>query len=562
MKTGTQMVEMRDGVRLATDLHFPETEGPYPVVLARSVYGRTYAQDPVKWTDRGYAFVIQDVRGLGDSEGEFIAFEPDGWGPDHTDGADTVEWIRRQIWCNGKVGSCGGSALGITQTRLAAACSRLDAQAIEVAPSAFYDTMCYQGGVWRKELCEGWLRMFRESFGEGSETTCRLWKSHPSRDSFWDSYDVEKRASSITAPGLHTGGWWDIFQRGTIRNFQTRQMEGGEGCRGNQVLVIDDSSHGESQTEDYRFSENRRFDYHSLETRFMHFWLQDRSPGGRPAPAVHFFTIGDDSDPDAPGNRWNTSDTWPPFPVDEKPYFLCSGGLLSEASQGPDVRTMTFRYDPDDPFPTLGGPNLTILKGPYDQRKAESGDMGFTRDYADFGMPDGWIRRLAAGTREPRKDFLKFTTPPLEHPVEIAGTVSVRLHVSTTAADTDFTAKLLDIYPEGDGREILLLDGILRLKFRDGSGKPAAPPAPGETAEIRIDLWDISCIFNRGHRIGIAISSSNYPRFERSPNNGDDFPAGKDPIPAENTVHTGGRYGSALLLPVKRFSCVSSGTVV
>ena len=512
---GTVMVPMRDGVELETDYYLPAgCDGPYPAILARSVYGREMGP---AWAEQvlplGMALVIQDTRGRGGSGGEDRAFADDGWG-ERQDGVDTVDWIREEDWSNGAVGTRGGSALGLTQLFLAAAGADVQAQFIAVAASEFYGQLAYQGGVWRKAAVENWLEM------QGLEHIKERWQAHPTYDAFWRDYDFASRASHVTAPGIHFSGWFDIFAQGNIDNFLTRQYEGGAGARGNQIMVMGPWPHHITrETGDLTLADNYNFDIDALNDRFFRHWLLGEETGVMGEPPVHYYTLGDVEDPDAPGNEWRTADTWPPFETESTPLYLSPDGQLRSSVEDVAEESRSYTYDPADPVPTEGGQNLYIPAGPFDQR--ELGE---------------------------RDDVLTFATEPLEEPLEITGRVTVDLYVSTDAPDTDFTAKLVDIYP--DGREILMLDSIQRVKFRDGFAEPDPLPE-GEVGKVTIDLWSISLVFNEGHRIGLHVSSSNHPRFEVNPNSGDDFPTEDNLRPAENTVHMGETHPSALHLPVR-----------
>ncbi len=509
------MVPMRDGTKLATDVYLPDGEGPVAAVVARSVYGRGGEGFARPFTSQGFAFVVQDTRGRGDSEGRDRVFADDGWLL-MQDGVDTIAWVRGQTWCNGKVGTWGGSALGITQIWLAAAGTPLEFQSVGVAASTFYGEMVYQGGVWRKALCEPWLK------NQGRENVIGLWQSHPYLDAFWHGMDTGPRAPYVRAPALHVGGWWDIFQQGTINNFVSRQEKGAAGARGQQVLVIGPwahgTNHGPRKLGDLELPKNYGFDVEALQNRLYRHHLLDEQNGVSDEPAVHYYTLGDVADPKAPGNEWRTAERWPPFATQETSYYCGKDNQLTRSTPAADAGHVQFTYDPTDPCPTHGGANLSLPAGPFDQRKVSQ-----------------------------RPDVLRFATPVLDAPLEVTGRVKVRLFVSSDAPDTDFTAKLIDIYP--DGREILLLDSIQRVKLRNNLEKPALLP-PGKTGELEIDLWSISIVFNRGHRIGLHISSSNYPRFEKNPNSGDDFPNKDNLRPAVNTVHFGATCPSALVLPV------------
>lgn len=509
-------VPMQDGVHLATEVFLPPGDGPFPVTLLRSVYGRGFGADHAKrFNERGIAVVVQDTRGRGDSEGTDMVFLDDGWG-DRQDGADTVAWIRAQPWSNGIVTTMGGSALGITQMLAAGATQDIAGQSIVVAASDFYGQLAYQGGVWRKFLCENWVTM------QGSAHVLELWKSHPARDAFWEQFDTTARAPEVTAPGLHIGGWWDIFAQGTLDGFTARQYHGGEGARGNQLLIMGPWLHAPMrEAGDLTLPENYNFPFGRVEMEFLEHWALGAENGVMDGPTVRYYTLGDVENPDAPGNEWREASDWPPFETVETPLYLGPDGVLSMQAPA-DAHSVSYDYDPSDPCPTAGGANLfahILPTGPKDQREVGQ-----------------------------RPDVVTFLTPVLEEPIEITGRVKVVLYVSTDAPDTDFTAKLLDVYP--DGRQILMLDNIQRVKFRNGF-EQAEPLPPGEVGRLEIDLWSISLIVDKGHRIGVQISSSNYPRFEKNPNTGTDFPDGEDLRVARNTIHLGADTPSALVLPVR-----------
>ncbi|MBX7254868.1 MAG: CocE/NonD family hydrolase [Candidatus Hydrogenedentes bacterium] len=516
----TEFVPMSDGVKLATDVHLPDSAGgPWPVILARSTYGRVGG--PVDaLLQLGIAVVAQDVRGMGASEGEKYVFNADGWRPGLTDGAETVAWILAQPWCNGKIGTWGGSALGITQMLLAPTTRGVAAQFIEVAPSNLYEDMFYQGGVFRKCLLEGWLPQI------GQPHLLDVYKSHPRYDCFWWYYDAELRAPDMTAPAMFVGGWYDIFNQGTIDAFVSRESNGGEGAKGQNYLIMKWSAHLETQTPDYKLQDDRwSFDVNRFMAAFYAAHLLGQPDALKEYAKVNYYVMGADT-PGAPGNEWRTASTWPPFDAEPARFYLRPDGALNtEASSETKKGSRSFSFDPKNPVPTHGGANLTIPAGPMDQRANHAN----------------------------RQDVLAFSTEPLTKPMEITGRVSVRLFVSTDAPDTDFTAMLLDVYPSGDDREVLMLDGIRRVKTRFGFNQ-VAPPLEGEAeiVEIIIDLQSTSWIFDKGHRIGLHVSSSNFPRFEVNPNTGADFPTpGGEMRVAHNTVHMDKAHPSALILPVR-----------
>ena len=513
-------VPMTDGTLLGTDVYLPEEgEGPWPVILTRSLYSRNQGMNG--FIKEGHAAVVQDVRGFGTSQGDSHVFYTDGWRPGLTDGADTVAWIQAQPWCNGKIGTSGTSALAMTQMMLAPTTTGISAQYINKVPSNFYYDVVYLGGVFRKNLVEGWLTAL------GQASLISFYKNLPRYEEYWDYYNTTAQAGNITAPGVFVGGWFDIFAKGTLEGFTEREQHGGEGARGRNYLVMTWGTHGPDTTTDYKLKSDRHtVSTSELRRKFFDCHLKGDTEALKGVPKVQYYILGDDVDPNAPGNEWRTAETWPPYPAVTAAYYLHHDGTLGSGPAPGAAAYREFTFDPHDPYPTWGGANLlpNLVSGPYDQRKHSLS----------------------------RTDLLKYVSAPLEAPLEIVGKVSVRLFVSSDAPDTDFTAKLLDIYPEGDGREILILDNIRRVKSRLGFDR-AAPPLQGQedVVELEIDLWSTAWIFNRGHRIGLHISSSNFPRFEVNMNTGADHPKpGEEMRVAHNRVSCGPPYPSALILPV------------
>ncbi len=508
------MVPMGDGTKLATDVHLPTGDGPWPVILMRSTYGRL-AQAADECLKQGYAVVIQDVRGMGDSEGEAHVFYAEGWREGLADGADTVAWVKAQTWCNGTIGSHGGSALAITQTLLAPSTDGIRLQHINSSPANLYHHMAYQGGVLRKNLVERWLTAIKQPH------VIDIYKSHPRYDDYWEHFDSLAKTSDISAPALFENGWFDIFQQGTIDGFLAR--EGQSATSGKNYLLLKWSCHGPDVEDDYTFNKNR-FDLKvtPLRNKIFRHYLQGDEAALNGIPKVQYYVMGADTE-GAPGNEWRSADTWPPYSTTATTFYLRQGGDLSHPAPKTTEAMQRFVFDPANPVATHGGANLFMPSGSLDQRKNGEG----------------------------RDDILHFMTPTLEAPLEITGRITVRLSISTDAPDTDFTAMLLDIYPEGDGRQLSIIDGIRRVKTRNGFTE-AAPllESSEQIVALEIDLWSAAWIFDKGHRIGLNISSSNYPRFEVNPNTGEDFP-GDELRKATNTVHLSVAHPSVLVLPVR-----------
>jgi predicted acyl esterase len=510
----TSMVPMADGVKLATDVYLPATgRPPYPAVLLRTPYGKASGRGIATASCAlGYALVVQDMRGRGASEGDpAIIFANDGLGGRHRDGHDTIRWIARQEWSDGKVVTAGGSACGIAQNMAApGAPDALRGQAVSVAFSDYYHQAAYQGGVWRKELLEGWLKGQKLA-----DTHLPTFREHPTYDDFWRELSAEAHAGQVDAPGLFVGGWYDIFLQGTINSFVTIQEGGGPNARGNCFLVIGPTAHGPfTAGVVYPRAAPAPLD----PFRLYAYWLRGERKGvERPRP-VHYYVMGDTEDSRAPGNFWRSADAWPP-PAAATPFYLhAGGGLGKEKPAGAQQRA--YRYDPEDPAPTVGGQNLFLSRGPMDQREVER-----------------------------RPDVLAFTTDVLPEPVEVTGRVTARLYVSSDCPDTDFTVKLCDVYP--DGRSMLVADGIRRASLRNGFEKRELLQA-GRVYEVPVDLWSTSLVFDKGHRIRVAVSSSNAPRFEPNPNTGAPHPAAGKTRVATNTLHLSAEHPSHVLLPLYR----------
>jgi len=506
---------MRDGTKLATSVYLPlKGEGPWSVLFIRTPYGRKWNISLLGYAS-DYALVIQDVRGRYDSEGEFDPFYDDGWG-ENQDGYDTVNWILNQSWCNGKVGTTGASANGILQHLLAGTTPPgLTCQFILVAPTNLHSQLVFQGGVLRHSLVTNWLDKLKAS--NWLDTI----REHPNYDSFWDLGNVEKRTEWINVPAYHIGGWYDIALKGTINGFLTRQTEGDEGAKGNQKLLIGPWTHtGMPWTiqGELIYPLNSLINWDELFRKWNNHWLRGEDTDVMDEMPVLYYVMGDTSDPKAPGNEWREAETWPPFELTPRPYYLHPEGILSPDKPGDNNASSTYLYDPENPVPTCGGANLNIPAGPHDQRSVED-----------------------------RDDVIIFSTAPLECPLEVTGEVKAVLYVSSDVIDTDFTVKLTDVYP--DSRSILVTDGIIRTRYRNSFSTPELM-IPGTVYPLEIDLWATSITFNQGHRIRLAISSSNYRRFDVNPNTGGDPFDKETVIEANNTIYYNTTYPSHILLPI------------
>ena len=546
-------VEMEDGVKLNTRFYVPGDE-KYPVILTRTPYGISAEPEPddlTTWPHQvmnGYAFVEQDTRGRYASGGIDRLFYDDG-----PDGYETIEWIASQPWCNGKIGISGASATGIT-TYLAAGENHpnLIAALSYVASANLYNDVTLDGGAYRSDSMiwsygqtvgglsmshmlsvappsdwgthltnigttlydlyshtslfpgyravdsESWMNLplidYTSSYAImqpfGNEIL-----SHPNQDAFRDKLNV---LDTIEIPMLHVGGWFDFFSRSTLDAFVTLQD------KGNQKFFMAPGTHGGLGALPYD-PYYEWFDY----------WLKGAETGIMDEPSFSYYCFGAD--------EWRWADQWPLEDIDYTKYYLHNDGVLNTYRGNYGVPFESYVYNPSDPVLTWGGRNLGLPAGSLDQRPVQAG----------------------------RSDILSYTTDILEEDMEISGPVKVKLSVSSNCTDTDFTAKLVDIYPEPDGSAMLVLDNILRVRFRESMSDPVLMK-PGKIYDITFNLGDISYIFKAGHRIQIDISSSNFPKHDRNLNTGGDLytETEADIKIALNSIHHHGKHRSYVELPV------------
>jgi uncharacterized protein len=556
-------VKMRDGVTLRGDIFRPDAEGKFPVLLQRTPYRRSipwgydvsFAQHAASL---GYVVFLQDVRGRYTSDGEWRPFIHES-----EDGYDTIEWIASQSYSNGKVGMFGGSYVGATQVLAAIANPpHLAGICPVVTASNYHDGWTYQGGAFEQWFNESWtsglaqdtLEHKIESNPDSQEEVNVLpltaypilklspaitdtsasaiapyfldWLAHPNYDDYWKRISIEDHFAQIHVPALHIAAWYDIFLGGSLRNYMGIKSSGGseEARKGQRLLVVIGGHSGGGRKigvvdfgpEAEKFNENEVM-LHWYD--FLFKGAQNEFATGKP---VKIFVMG--------SNQWSEEDDWPLARARNTKFFLHSEGSAN-SSRGNGSLSMTapasepadkFVYDPAKPVPTVGGPLCCdaahLAAGPRDQRSVEE-----------------------------RDDVLVYSTPPLEHDLEVTGPVRLDFFASSSAMDTDFTAKLVDVAP--DGTAINLAEGILRAKYRDSQSTPASL-VPGKVYPLTIDLWSTSNVFRAGHRIRLEVSSSNFPRFDRNLNTGEPAASSSKWVPATNTLLHDAAHPSALLLPI------------
>ena len=507
----TIMLPMRDGVKLATDIYKPDGVGPFPVVLIRTPYNKDGAAAiGAEGMKRGFVIVSQDCRGRSASEGENLPFHTD-----KSDGYDAIEWVAKQPWCNGKIGTWGGSAVAITQFQmLASGTDKISAQHLTVGAPNLYDVI-YINGVFRKSLIEDWLKG-----AKWSPHTLPIWTGHPIYDDYWRERDASRHYKKANFPALHIGGYYDIFAQSTIDSFLGYNEHGGRKARGKQKLVMGPWSHAilQEKVGELTFPNAKKPPGRAHDAwQWFEMTLRNNSAALDAEPAVTYYVIGDATDPKAPGNVWRTADQWPPFKNNPTKYFLHHDRTLSR--RDPDAESpLTYTYDPANPVPTIGGIQLSIPAGPMDQRKVES-----------------------------REDVLVFTTDPLTAPLEVTGRIRAKIWISTDVPDTDFIARLCDVYP--DGRSFNLCEGAIRTRFRNGVNKEELMK-PGKIYPLEIDLWSTSVIFNTGHRLRLQITSSSAPGYDPNPNTGAVFRSNNETRKANIKLYMDAKHPSHISLPI------------
>lgn len=557
------MMPMRDGVQLATDIYRLKDAPSGPVLVARTPYNkvgfakRNRPTDLARFLKAGYSIVIQDVRGRYASEGMFVPHAHET-----SDGIDCFEWITRQDWSNGVIGTMGGSYVGGTQWLPARENpAALKTMVPEVTFSDMYEGNTHPGGVkvlhdlrWTAASILPDAVQRRKRAGEVVPIAQELpdvstvldvlplashpmiqqytpfykeWLNHPTAGAYWDSISPNTGYSHITAPAMNISGWYDIFIWGTLQNYRGMK-ESGSGNGRFQKLIIGPWAHGDFSG---RFPErnfgqqasSEAIDLDGIKLRWYDRWLKGVSNGIETEDPVLLFVMGID--------QWRTEKDWPLPDTRYTEYYLHSDGTANTSAGNGSLSSTkplnepedTYVYDPMNPVPTIGG--QVILPGentwgPRDQQEVEQ-----------------------------RQDVLVYTTPTLTDSVEVTGNVSLRLFVSSDAPDTDFAAKLVDVFP--DGRAMILTNGILRARYRNGF-KQAELMKEGEVYELNINLLATSNVFLPGHRIRLEVSSSNFPQFARNSNTGGTIveESAEQYRKATNVIHHSAIYPSRLILPV------------
>lgn len=539
-------IPMSDGVELAAHIFLPKADGKYPVILVRTPYGKggTKGGAGHAYASRGYVYISQDCRGKGASDGEWTPFinEP-------RDGKDTHQWILEQPWCNGTIGTAGGSYVGFTQWTSAPNAGEYLKAMFPVVPLVDpYGDVAYVGGAYQMALMMGWgagvsgnpnvrtwdhgkwneafralpLCTWDEAIG-GKVQYLRDWVAHPHFDEYWERCSLRGKTKDITTPMYVVCGWYDLFSKSVLDHVNSvKQNSRSESARQHLHILMGPWTHGisrDGKVGSLDFGKESVVNVSALQAEWFGHWLKGEEVDADKWPPLRIFVMGK--------NVWRDEEQWPLQRTRYTPYYFHSQGAANTLEGDGSLNTTKpdaepedqYVYDPEDPVPTLGGNNLgRVPVGPHDQTKAEQ-----------------------------RADVLVYTSDALTSELEVTGPVQAVVYATSTATDTDWTAKLVDVYP--DGRAINLCDGIIRARYRESADEPMLIE-PGKVYCYEIDLWVTSNVFLPGHKIRVEISSSNFPRFDRNPNTGHPFGADAELQKATQTIHHTLQHPSHIILPV------------
>ena len=565
----TEYAPMRDGTRLATDVYVPSTPGPHPVIMQRTPYGLRLGHgcfvgtsgSVAFWAEHGYVGITQDVRGTFRSQGVFRPIFQE-----QADGYDAVEWAAAQPWSNGKVAMTGSSYFGVTQWQAALSTPpHLVAIAPAVTATDYHDQWTYVNGVFDLWFAQSWTLAFfapdayrRELIAKGTapdeakkasdEYLARgkdriftswasqiplesfpdyrtlapyyyEWMAHPNYDDYWATVDVERHFGAVTVPALVSGGWYDLFQIGSVRSFQGMRAEGGSDVARSGTRLVMDGTGAHGGLGVMTLSPAHNINVQALQLRFYDHYVKGADNGFAREPRVQLFVQMPPDTGTQMDGFWVTGDAFPVPGTRATRFNLRSGGHANtargdgvlDAARRSDGPFDTFVYDPKKPVPTFGGGLCCLTLGSY------------------FGSG---VQNQS--TTEARDDVLVYTSTPLTSHVAMVGQAKVAFWATSSGRDTDFTAKLVDVHPDGFAQN--LLDRVVRARFRKGSKSAPSLIEPGTPYEYEIDLGYTASVFKPGHRIRLDISSSNFPHLPRNQNTGKDPATDADMVIATQTI--------------------------
>ncbi|MEW6303156.1 MAG: CocE/NonD family hydrolase [Verrucomicrobiota bacterium] len=514
------MIPMRDGTRLSAYVYFPKGDERLPALFQQryaDVSNNGTRLATAKLAAHGYIVANVSFRGAQQSEGTWVGYRALGWG-ELKDGYDICEWLAAQPWCNGKIGTFGGSQAGYAQNFLAVTRPpHLVAQYMTDTGLSLFHEGYRIGGASKPERFK---RM---------DDVCRVpahnrallaeWLRHPTYDDYWAQENCALHFDQMNVPCFTIGSWYDFMVVGSIESFIGRQHRAGRNSRGQQQLLVGPWLHGgypkSNKIGELVYPENAMFDVYAHMVRWFDHYLKGIDNGVERDGAVRYYAMGAVNEPGAPGNEWRTAKDWP-VPAKATPYYFREGGLLTRQS------------------PKIASSSTTYLADPLQPASLPYTSFPGARDARAF---------------EKQPNVLTFTTEPLAQPVEWTGKVTAELYVSSTVKDTDFIVRVCDVYP--DGRSILIMDMVRRARYRDGFEKEVLM-APDKIYKVSLYVGWLSQIFNQGHRIRVTVASTGAPFYEPNPNTGEpitlDFPT--NAVVAKNTLYHDRKHASHVAAPV------------
>ncbi|MCP4760541.1 MAG: CocE/NonD family hydrolase, partial [archaeon] len=554
----TYTLTMEDGTKLVMDVYLaPGVIGPQPVIYVQTPYNKSSELGAGMYTmlylPQGYHIVVQDVRGTGVSEGgdadDFILYNNT-----YTDSNETIEWILDQTWCNGNIASVGGSGLGMPQFYLAGTTPNgLVCQSIMIASPNVGNSTVLPGGVLKENVFNSWLQMtVPDSYQEMRD---RMLPFQKQEAIFYNNtaldMDGGPEFKNVNVSAVHIGGWYDMFQQFTLDSYMGYDDEGMVGAQGKQALIMGPWTHGAFTTtkqgeltypansigmdplnlfsitkegNKILYYETAIFDYYLRGIDLPTDFLDER---------VSYYMMGAvDGSSVVGANEWKYASDWPiTTGVSNVKWNLTDDGKLVNTTVSTNAN-LSYTYNPKNCSPTVGGLNLMYQSGPWDQAAVEE-----------------------------RTDVLIFETDNLTAPLNVLGHMEAHLWIKSNCTNTDFMVRICDVYP--DGRSMLINDGAINAKRRDGLDRDAADLDTvtediDEAVEVVVDLWSTALQFNTNHKIRIIISSSNYPRYGTNPNTGVPIEAFSTDYMeyniANNTICVGPDYPSHIVLPIQTTS--------
>ena len=513
------MVPMRDGKRLSVYLYIPEGKGPWPVIFEQrygSLRGNFPRESSARMARAGYVVALVNFRGTQLSEGKYVGYRALQWGK-LQDGYDVCEWLAKQEWSTGKVGTFGSSQGGYAQNYLAVTQPpHLVCQYMVDTGLSLFEEGYRIGGTTRPRRFQNMAAACRNP--ADNDALLREWFQHPHYDEYWQDEDCTRHFDKMNVPCFTIGSWYDFMNQGSIASFIGRQHEGGPRSRGNQWLRIGPWLHGRtnkgSKVGDVTYPENATWPVEQHMLQWFDHWLKGKENGIEKESPVQYYVMGATGEKSAAGNVWRAATDWP-VASQQQLLYLHQGGHLLAAKPGKKKASTSFLSDPRKPMQLPG----RSFPGARDARMFEQ-----------------------------QSEVRTFTTPVLEENVEWTGRIHARLYVSSTAPDTDVIVRVSDVYP--DGRSILIVDYPWRLRYREGFEKEVLME-PGKVYPVEFPVGWLSQVFQRGHRIRVTIASTGDPLYEPNPQNGKpltiEFP--EDARAATNTVHHSRRFPSAILAP-------------